>query len=107
MDFMYGTPTHPVTSRVAEMLQSSYSWLLVIVVLFYAGELAARERTARIHEVSDAMPTPDWMPVLAKRGALFLVIVLFQAVGSGAGMVFPLATGAPGGPLTWLTNMRV
>ncbi len=105
MDFMYGTPTHPVTSRVAEVLQSSYSWLLVIVVLFYAGELAGRARTARINEVSDAMPTPDWMPVLAKLGALFLVIVLFQAVGAVAGMVFQLAKGAPVEPLTWLKIM--
>lgn len=105
MDFMYGTPTHPVTSRVAEVLQSSYSWLLVIVVLFYAGELAGRARTARINEVSDAVPTPDWMPVLAKLGALFLVIVLFQAVGAVAGMVFQLAKGAPVEPLTWLKIM--
>ena len=102
MDFMYGTPTHPVTSRVADVLQASYSWLLVVVVLFYAGELAARTRTARVNEVTDAMPTPDWMPVLAKLGALFLVIALFQAVGAFAGMLFQLAHGVPVEPLTWL-----
>lgn len=102
MDFMYGTPTHPVTSRVADVLQASYSWLLVIVVLFYAGELAARPRVARVNEVTDAMPTPDWMPVLAKLGALFLVVALFQAVGAFAGMLFQLAHGAPVEPLTWL-----
>ena len=102
MDFMYGTPTHPVASRVADVLQASYSWLLVVVVLFYAGELAARTRTARINEVADAMPTPDWMPVLAKLGALFLVIALFQAVGAVAGMLFQAVHGAPVEPLTWL-----
>jgi len=102
MDFMYGTPTHPVTSRVADVLQGAYSWLLVIVVLFYAGELAARPRVARVNEVTDAMPTPDWMPVLAKLGALFLVIVVFQAIGAIAGILFQLAHGIPVEPLTWL-----
>lgn len=102
MDFMYGTPTYPVTSRVADMLQAAYSWLLVIVVLFYAGELAARPRVARVNEVTDAMPTPDWMPVLAKLGALFLVIVVFQAAGALFGMGWQVAHGVPVEPVTWI-----
>ena len=102
MDFMYGTATHPVTSRVADVLQASYSWLLVIVVLFYAGELAARPRAARVNEVVDAMPTPDWMPVLAKLGALFLVVVVFQALGALVGIVYQVSQGMPVEPLTWI-----
>ena len=44
-------------------LQGSYSLLLIIIVLFYAGELVWKERGAKINEVTDAMPVPNWVPL--------------------------------------------
>ncbi|REN18821.1 hypothetical protein DSI35_01350, partial [Mycobacterium tuberculosis] len=57
---LYGTPIWPVTSEMLTALQGAYSWLLIIIVLFFAGELVWKERAARIHEVTDAMPVPNW-----------------------------------------------
>ncbi len=79
---MYGTPLLPVTSQMLAALQGSFSWMLIIIVLFHAGELVWKERAARIHEVSDAMPVPDWMPLAAKFCTLVLVVVSFQAAGA-------------------------
>lgn len=90
---MYGTAIYPVTSQMLDALQGSYSFLLIIVVLFYAGELVWKERTARIHEVGDAMPVPNWVPLLAKFFALVAVIASFQAVGALAAIAIQLGKG--------------
>ena len=93
MQTMYGTDIHPVTSRMLDALRGSYSFLLVIIVMFYAGELVWKERAARIHEVRDAMPAPDWVPLLAKLAALAAVVVLFQLIGMIASVLMQLIQG--------------
>ena len=40
-------------------LRGSYSFLLLIVVMFYAGELVWKERSAKLNEVVDAMPVAN------------------------------------------------
>lgn len=62
---MYGTAVLPVTSLMLQALQNSYSFLLIIVVLFYAGELVWKERSNHTDGITDAMPVPDWVPCSA------------------------------------------
>ncbi|KAG1257093.1 hypothetical protein G6F68_009478 [Rhizopus microsporus] len=90
---LYGTSIWPVTSQMIMGLQGAFSWLLVIIVLFFAGELVWKERSARINEVTDAMPVPNWVPLLAKFTALLAVIICFQAAGALAAMGVQLAKG--------------
>ncbi len=90
---MYQTKIYPVTSQMLAALQGSYSWLLVVIALFYAGELVWKERGAKIHEVTDAMPVPNWVPLVAKFTTLVLVILAFQAVGALASIAIQLAKG--------------
>ncbi|WP_329837023.1 ABC transporter permease/M1 family aminopeptidase [Stenotrophomonas geniculata] len=90
---LYGTSIWPVTSQMIMGLQGAFSWLLVIIVLFFAGELVWKERSARINEVTDAMPVPNWVPLLAKFTALLAVIICFQAAGALAAMAVQLAKG--------------
>ena len=94
---MYGTDVYPVTSRMLDALRASYSFLLVIIVMFYAGELVWKERGAKIHEVTDAMPVPDWVPMLAKLAVLAVVVLVFQAIGMAAAVMVQLARG-----YTWI-----
>lgn len=90
---VYDTPIHPVTSQMLQALQGSYSFVLIIIVLFYAGELVAKERTAKINEVTDAMPVPNWVPLAAKFGALIVVIFCFQLLGGITAILIQLAKG--------------
>ncbi len=90
---MYGTPSWPVTSQMLEALQGSYSFLLIIIVLFYAGELVWRERGARIAGISDAMPVPNWVPLLGKFLTLIAVVFAFQAVGGLTAVAIQLSKG--------------
>ncbi|GAB2536433.1 ABC transporter permease/M1 family aminopeptidase [Rhodanobacter koreensis] len=90
---IYGTATWPVTHQVLEGVRGSFQWLLFIIITFYAGELVWRERSQRSAEVTDAFPLPDWIPLIAKLGALLAVIVVFQLVGSLVGIGWQLAHG--------------
>ncbi len=90
---LYNTPIHPVASQMLQALQQSYSFVLIIIVLFYAGELVAKERSAKISEVTDAMPVPNWVPLTAKFGALIAVIFCFQLFGGLTAILVQLAKG--------------
>ena len=90
---LFGTSTLPVTHQMAQEMAGSYTWLLLIVVGFYAGELVWRERDGRIGEVMDAFPTPDWIPLFSKIAALAMVVVVFLVLGSLVCVVYQLSHG--------------
>ena len=90
---IFGTHIYPVTELMAQGINGSYKWLLWIVIGFYAGELVWRERSIRIHEVMDALPTADWQPMVSKLIALIVVIVVFLLAGSLYCMGFQLVHG--------------
>lgn len=90
---LYGTAIYPVTHRMLETVQGGFQVMLFIIITFYAGELVWRERSAGVAEVSDAFPTPDWIPLTAKLLALFAVIGVFTLVGGAIAMGWQLAHG--------------
>src|SRR5690606_13608019 len=47
----------------------------------------------KINEVTDAMPVPDWVPLLAKFATLVVVVASFQALGALTAMAIQLAKG--------------
>ncbi|PXX47405.1 ABC transporter permease/M1 family aminopeptidase [Undibacterium pigrum] len=76
---MFGTPTYPVTYAVLEILGGSFSIFMLAITTFYAGELVWRERDARIAQLLDALPVPNYLPFTAKLIALIALqgIMLF------------------------------
>ncbi len=90
---IYGTATWPVTHQVLDNIRGSFQWLLYIIITFYAGELVWRERSQRSAEVSDAFPVPDWVPLIAKLGALLAVIATFLLIGASVGIGWQLGHG--------------
>ena len=90
---IYATPIYPVTSQMVLALEQSYNFLLIFIVMFYAGELVWKERNAKIDEVTDAMPVPNWVPLLGKFIALLAVILTFQAMGVAMAVLVQLAKG--------------
>lgn len=93
MDNTFGTPVHPVTALMMESMQGSYQFLLVIIVGFYAGDVLWRERDARLAAVTDSLPVPNWVPLLAKLGAIASVVIAFMALGVLAAMGYQLLQG--------------
>ena len=72
---MYGNSIYPVTRAMIVQLRDSFTFIPVIIAVYYAGELVWRDRDRRIHEIIDATPVADWMYVLPKIAALFMVLV--------------------------------
>lgn len=89
----FGTSFYPVTAQMLEAMRGSYQFLLYLIVAYYAGELIWRERDARAAEVTDASPVPNWLPLLAKTGALFAVVLVFIAAGVLTTIGFQLSHG--------------
>jgi ABC-2 type transport system permease protein len=79
---MYDTPMYPVTARMLDTISSNYTWLLMLVVMFYGGELVWRERSARLDGVIDAFPMPNWVPLAAKATALVAVVAIFMGIAA-------------------------
>ena len=87
VDRLVGTPVYPVTHLMVGILQDSFLFVLVIVT-FYSGELAWRERSIRVHEVVDALPMPNWALWGAKVAALAVVVaaLLVGTIVTGMGL---------------------
>jgi ABC-2 type transport system permease protein len=106
MGRMFGTEVYPMTHLMVELLNNSFTFLLVIIVTFYAGELVFKERQANLADVTDAMPTPNWAPLLAKSLALVGVVLAFLCTGVVAAIAIQLyKRGAPVEPLVYFKGV--
>ncbi|MFC1850446.1 ABC transporter permease/M1 family aminopeptidase [candidate division CSSED10-310 bacterium] len=74
-----GTRTYPVTYATIELL-GSFSLFVLIIIIFFSGELVWRERQAGMNQITDSLPTPNWVPYLAKLGALTVALFLLMVV---------------------------
>jgi len=93
MDQIFGTGVYPMTHLMVEILNGSFTFLLLIIVTFYAGELIFKERQVKIADVVDAMPVPNWAPLVAKSLALIGVVLAFLATGILAAIAIQLFRG--------------
>ena len=73
---MYGTNTLPVTFRMVEQIQVSFSLLMIIVLVYYCAELVWHDRDAKVSEIVDSYPVANWVFWGSKYIALVSVLVL-------------------------------
>jgi hypothetical protein len=108
---IYGTTTWPVTYQMLQLVSGTFAVFMLVIITFYAGELAWRERDARIDQIHDALPIPTWLPFIAKLLALMLVPVVLQAVLMLTGLGIQTAKGyhryEPGLYLHWLFGLQL
>lgn len=92
IDEMFGTPVYPVTSLMVRVLDGTIGIFVLIVIVFYAGELAWKERRVGLSEVYDALPIPTWVPLVAKLVALWaaVAVILLIAVLTAIGVQLSL-----------------
>lgn len=84
---------YPLTRLVLDELAGGMNGVLVIVLIFYSGELTFRDRQSKIADLSDALPVPDWMALAARAGALVAVVFCFLGAGVLAGVGIQLVRG--------------
>ena len=74
-DGVYGGAVWPVTRILIPALDGSFTFIVIIIAAYYAGELVWRDRDRRVHEMIDATPAPDWSFLIPKTAAVILVLV--------------------------------
>ena len=84
---------YPVTRVMIEGLRGAFSFIPIIVAIYYAGELVWRERDRRTHEVIDACPVPDWIFVVPKIVAISLVLLSMFAISAVVSVVIQAVKG--------------
>ena len=92
---IYGTATWPVTFQLLGLVSGSFAAFMLIIIAFYAGELVWRERDNRLDQISDALPTPTWLPLVSKLVALMLVPLVLELCLMLCGMAIQAAKGYP------------
>lgn len=90
---MYGTPSYPLTANVVTMLLQGTGLFVMIVAVFYGGELVWRERDTRIHEILGSTPTSPWVMFVPKIAAIFAVLLVMTLVAMATGVIFQLIKG--------------
>jgi ABC-2 type transport system permease protein len=83
-----GTPVWPVTAILLPNIIGSFILIVLLVLIFYSGDLVWRERTLRVSEMFDALPMPTWTVWASKlTGLAASVGVLMIAVtATGVGV---------------------
>ena len=84
---------YPLTRLMLQELNDGINLLLVLVLLFFSGDLVHKDRQARIAMVTGALPVPGWVPLLAQCGALMAVVLAFLFTGVVAAIGIQLAKG--------------
>ena len=83
-----------LTSLTAPLTNPFTPWVIVpLLIILYAGELVWREREAGLGEIIDAAPVPEWALFLGKFLGLGLVLVVFMALLTLAGVLVQVILG--------------
>ncbi len=89
----YGSGAYPVTRLMVQALQGSFTFMPMIIAIYYGGELVWRDRERRLHEIVDATAAPDWTHLLPKIVAIALVLTATSVVAVLTGMLVQLLKG--------------
>src|SRR5206468_3914769 len=60
LDDLYGTKIYPVTNLMLRAVEGSFVPFVLLMLIFYSGELVWRERSLRMSELFDALPVRTW-----------------------------------------------
>jgi ABC-type transport system involved in multi-copper enzyme maturation permease subunit len=93
LDSFFGTPVHPRTYIIFDLVAGGFFFFLIIILAFYAGEIVFRDRQLRMDEVVDALPVPNGVLWASKLFALLVVVFSLLAASVMAGMGIQLYHG--------------
>ena len=93
MGSIYGTNTYPLTEKVLDIVSGSFVPFMLVITTFYAGELVWRERESGLQLMLDALPVPNWLPLLSKLFALIGLQALLSLVIMLCGMSIQIVKG--------------
>jgi len=91
---IYGTADHPTVSSTIDTVRGGFTTFLLIIAVFYGGELVWRERDRKFNEIIDSTPMQAWIMTVPKILAIFVVLVIVNLVAMLTGLFYQLVQGA-------------
>ncbi|GAB3732650.1 ABC transporter permease/M1 family aminopeptidase [Spirosoma lituiforme] len=76
----YGTPSLPTTYTMLEARNGTFFFFVLIVLIFYTGEVVHRDKVVHYDTIADALPVPDWMNYGAKLLSMIYICLLLCAL---------------------------
>jgi ABC-2 type transport system permease protein len=89
----YGLSILPVTYRILELIAGSLYLFLYVMVTYFAGVLVWKDRDARMDEITDSLPTPEWVSYAARFVTLMGVLALILVLTALSGIIVQAAHG--------------
>ncbi|MFT4926982.1 MAG: ABC-2 type transport system permease protein [Phenylobacterium sp.] len=89
----FGTITYPTSYMITDILGGGFEYFILIVLVFYAGELVWREKDVGIKQVVDMMPVPAAFAYISKLIALMSVVSLMLLMVAIAGVLIQASNG--------------
>ena len=100
----YGTSDYPTLTATVGTVRSGSAVFLLMITVFYSGELVWRERDRKLNEIIDSTPVSSWVMTVPKMIAIFIVLLIVNMLvwmpSSSGGACTPMksVTSAPQSP---------
>ena len=90
----YGTPDYPTLTATIQTVRSGSAIFLLMIAVFYSGELVWRERDRKLNEIIDSTPVASWVMTVPKMIAIFVVLLVVNTAAMATGLFYQLVEGA-------------
>ena len=91
---MYGTRDHPTVAATISGVGAGFTAFLLMIAVFYGGELVWRERDRKMNEIIDSTPVQSWIMTVPKIVAIFIVLLVVNVAAMITGLFYQLVNGA-------------
>ncbi|UTW65773.1 hypothetical protein KFE94_14085 [bacterium SCSIO 12643] len=89
----FGLQSYPVTYDIIDQIDNSTLLFIMIILVFFSGELIWRDRDNKINEVIDASPHTSFVSLAAKSLSLVTITSLLSWFFIVCGIVYQLVNG--------------
>jgi len=89
----FGLKSFPVTYKMVDTISNSTSLFVMIILVFFSGELIWRDRDSHLNEVIDATPHLSFTSLIAKTLSLVSVTIILHVFFIVIGIFYQLANG--------------
>ena len=88
----FGLQSYPLTYRMTDAIQGT-TFFVMIILVFFSGELIWRDRDVHINEVIDATPHSSLIPLFAKSLSLFCLTFVLHTFFVAVAVIYQLFMG--------------
>lgn len=89
----FGLQSYPVTYKMVDVIEGNLTIFVIIILVFFSGELVWRDRENKISEVIDASPFNSLPSLVAKALSLFIVTSALYLFGILISVIYQLLDG--------------